>query len=560
MGRRDELMQRYAAIRAQAAAGASSATFRDYESLWHDARDSGEAEVATRCLADLAELTAQIDPAIGRALARAIPDRARPATPPTSIDLSVVVVGAPESAGETAAQRGLARQTLAAPRFETILADASGPAARNEALAAARGRVVLFLDADVEPAGDALERVLAAHADGAEQIVVGRVDFADLAVAPLTRTLVLLGLEAPTSEFSHAGAIAPDCCTAAFLSAPRATLARLGGFDAGLERLDGVDLAVRLGAIRFDPALRATRRAADDLGAWRRRARDLGADWCRLFEKHGASAPPAFLQGIGLERAAAETLVATLLRDADGQARCAQSLEESLRDFTRVVVAQRERADELFAKVADDFARLLLRLTRHELARGFVHAVQGAPREALERCAAPLENGAAVLVAGDASLREAIEVVRANLPPDGRLIVAIPAGAPDLALPSDARIVRLALSRDTAGGALRQALLGASDASFFVLLDGSCAPTRSEWEAIRVTLGTLPCIGACSVEGDSGGPLAQAELAARLPEELVAIRRDVLENDPGGAGTLLERLARRGLRLATAKPGLVACP
>jgi len=277
MGRRDELIQRYAAIRAQAAAGASSATFRDYEALWRDARDSGEAEVVTRCLADLAELTAQIDPAIARALAQAIPDRARPAAAP-AIDLSVVVVGAPESAGETAAQRGLARQTLAAPRFETILADASGPAARNEALAAARGRVVLFLDADVEPDSDALERVLAAHAGGAEQIVVGRVDFADLAVAPLTRTLVQLGLEAPTSEFFHAGAIAPDCCTSAFLSAPRATLARLGGFDAGLERLDGVDLAVRLGAIRFDPALRATRRAADDLGAWRRRARDLGAD------------------------------------------------------------------------------------------------------------------------------------------------------------------------------------------------------------------------------------------------------------------------------------------
>ena len=99
MGRREELTQRYAAIRAQAAAGASSATFRDYEALWRDARNSGEAEVATRCLADLAELTAQIDPAIARALAQSIPNRARPAAAPAPIDLSVVVVGAPASAG-----------------------------------------------------------------------------------------------------------------------------------------------------------------------------------------------------------------------------------------------------------------------------------------------------------------------------------------------------------------------------------------------------------------------------------------------------------------------------
>src|SRR5262249_49412555 len=150
----------------------------------------------------------------------------------------------------------------------TILADATGPSARNEGLAAARGRVVLFLDGEVEPAPDALERVLAAHADGAETIVVGRVAFDDVAAAPLTRVLVQLGLEDPTNGFREAGAISADCCEAALLSAPRATLVRLGGFDAGLRRLDGADLGRRLGAIRFDPAIRATRAANEDFGAW----------------------------------------------------------------------------------------------------------------------------------------------------------------------------------------------------------------------------------------------------------------------------------------------------
>ena len=104
--------------------------------------------------------------------------------------------------------------------------------------------------------------------------------------------------------------------------------------------------------------------------------------------------------------------------------------------------------------------------------------------------------------------------------------------------------------------------LWAPDANAFLCdehaLGGATITLLYEPDASRQT--TVRVIGACNVEGDSGGPLAHAELAARLPEELVAIRRDVLENDPGGAGTLLERLARRGLRLATANPGLVACP
>jgi hypothetical protein len=210
--------------------------------------------------------------------------------------------------------------------------------------------------------------------------------------------------------------------------------------------------------------------------------------------------------------------------------------------------------------VADDFAGLLLRVTRHELARGFVNAVQGASREALERCTARLRKGAAVLVLEDESLLPAIEVVCANLPEGGVLVAAIPQGAPSGKLPSDPRLVRMSIPKQASSAVLRAALLGATDADFLVLLDGTCAPTRSDWEAIRLTLGTLPCIGACNVEGDSGGPFARAELATRLPDALVAIRRDVVESDPGEAGPLLDRLVRRGYRFATAKPGLVACP
>jgi hypothetical protein len=555
-----ERQRRYADLREQATAGATAATFAGYEALHREARAAGDEALARRCLRDLAELTSLLDPEVGRKLAAAAgPD------PRGERELTVVVVGAPEAAGDVPALRALAEQTIAPERVETIVSDSGGPAARNEALRAASGRIVAFVDADVAPARDALERIVAAHGDAAAppRVVVGRVELSGLEREPLARLLIQLRIEGALTGFDRPGAIAGELCDSSFFSAPRAELVRAGGFDAELVRCDGADLGVRLEragfAAWFEPAIRATRAASGDLDAWLERARALGADWFHLSAKHGAAAPPSFLRDVGLDAGATESLVARLLAGADAHARCTTSLRESLREFARIVAARPAEADGLFVKVVDDFTSLLLRVTRHELTRGFVNRAQGSPRAALERCATNVKRGAAVLVLRDESLLPAVEVVLQNLPADGVLVVAAPDGAPLSRLPDDPRIARMAIPRQPTPEQLRRGLLAATDADFLVLLDGTLAPTRNDWEAMRLTLATLPLIGACSVDGETGEALATAQLSSHLPDALIALRRDAVESDPGEAGPLLTRLVRRGYRLATAKAGLAEC-
>jgi hypothetical protein len=555
-----ELERRFAELRAQATAGATAATFEGYEALLRAARRAGDEALARRCLRDLAELTSHLDPEIGRKLAAAAgaPER-------IAKELTVVVTGAPESAGELPALRALAHQTIAPARVETILCDANGPTARNEALRAASGRIVAFIAADVAPASDALERILTAHGDAAAapRVIVGAIAAEGIDSSPLARLLTHLRIDGALAEFREAGAIAGELNDSAFFSAPRAELVRAGGFDSELACYDGAELGVRLEQAGiptwFDPAIRATRKADGDLDAWLARARAIGADWFHSSAKHGAAAPPSFLREVGLDAGATESLVARLLAGADAHARCTQSLRESLRDFARVVAANPAQADELFVKVVDDFTRLLLRVTRHELMRGFVNRAQGSSRAALEQCATKVARGAAVLVLRDEGLLEAVRVVTENLPENGTLVIAASEGAPIARLPADRRIARMAIPRNPTAEQLRDGLLAATAADFLVLLDGTLAPTRADWEAIRLTLSTLPLIGACNVDGETGEALASASLCSHLPESLIALRRDVVESDPGETGPLLTRLVRRGYRLATAKAGLAAC-
>lgn len=550
--------ERFAQLREQARAGANGTTFRGYENLWREARAAGDETIARQCLRDLAQLTAQIDPNVGRELAQAAGGVAPRGTP----DLSVIVVGAPISAGEPPALRAIAAQTLPAARFEVIVADASGSASRNEGLRAATGRIVLFMDPDVAPAPDAFERLLAAHSAAQPRVVAGRIDGGDLTRLPLPRLLERIGLASSLSDFTQSGEISGELCDAGFLSAPREALLRAGGFDPELTCFDGADLGVRLtsdgATCWFDPSIVATRPVDSDLDSWLRRARAMGADWFRLRAKHGADAPPSFLRGIGLEAAAAESILSTLLTQSDVQERCTASLRESLREFAAVAAKPSDRGD-LFALVQGDFSDLLLRVTRHELMRGFVNAANGGTRESLETCTAKLAHGAAVLVLNDPAGLAATKVVLQHLPADAQLVVACAATAPVDALPNDRRLVKMRIPAVATSEQTRNALLGATTADFFVLLDGSCAPTAADWNALRLTLGTVPCIGACNVEGDGEGPVAKAKLSARLGGDLVAVRRDVIASDPGEAGPLLERLVRRGYRLATARPGLVAC-
>jgi hypothetical protein len=290
-----------------------------------------------------------------------------------------------------------------------------------------------------------------------------------------------------------------------------------------------------------------------DLDQWLSRCRAMGGDWTELRRLHGGGAPPAWLRDVGLDEGAHEALLARLLSGADRHSRCVRALRGSLHEMEQMLARRPDRAAETMAKLLPDLTATLLEVTRHELIRGFVHSLSGGGTERLERCAARTERGAAVIVLSSDTSVQAAEVALRELPPWAELVVGLQEGAPERRLPDDPRIRRLLLPRGATAPMLKRALLNGTGVDFFVLLDGSCVPTKAEWEALRLTLSTLPGVGACTVDGEPA-VLATARTCTQLGSALVAVRRDVIEGDGDEAGPLLDRLVRKGYRLATATP------
>ncbi|MSR46792.1 MAG: glycosyltransferase family 2 protein [Planctomycetes bacterium] len=551
------LEQRYLVIRERAARGAEVATFTAFEQLWKDARAAGDERLAKRILRDLAVLTAQLDPQIARELAAASiasPDAAR-------VELSVVVLGVPQPASNSPVMASLQHQSLAPGRFETIVADRDDAASCNAALRAAKGEVILFLAHDLTLSPDALLRHLTAHAGGGPSCaVMGAVEWENLALRPLAWALDSVGLLGCQAGVDSAGDVPAECLALVHASFPRGPLLESGGINEGISAFAGPELGVRLAAagwrITIDPAIGGRRTPATDLDGWLTRCRAMGGDWSELRRLHGGAAPPSWLRDIGLEESVGDSLFDRLLGSADRHSRCVSALHDSLTDIEQVVARSPDRALTTLEKLASDLTAAVLEVTRHELLRGFAHSIGGGTRDALERCAVRTVRGAAVLVLSSDHSVEAARVALSELPQWAELLVGVQEGAPEWRLPEDRRIRRLLLPKGATAPVLKQALLNGTGADFFVLLDGSCVPTCAEWTALRLTLSTLPCVGACSVDGEPA-PLAHARMCQRLPNALVAVRRDVIESDGGEAGSLLERLVRKGYRLATAAPARV---
>jgi len=566
-----KLEQRYAEIRRLAAQGAEVGTFAAFEQLWNDASAAGETALARRVLRDLALLTAQIDPQVARQLAAASTAGATDglATADASaaipaggsggpVELSVVVLGVPAPAAASPALESLRAQSIAATRYETILADRDDAASCDAALRAARGEVILFVAHDLRLPSDALRRHLTAHAGGGpRQAVLGAVEWDGLSLRPLAQALDSLGLLGCQAGVEASGEVPPECLTLAHASFPRAALLAAGGVHVGLAAFAGPELGVRLAAagwrITLDPAIAARRTPVIDLDQWLTRCRAMGGDWTELRRLHGDSAPPTWLRDVGLEEGAQEALLARLLAGADRHSRCVRALRESLHEMEQMLARRPERAAETMAKLLPDLSVTLLQVTRHELMRGFVHSLSGGGRDLLERCAVRTERGAAVIVLANDLCVQAAAIALRELPAWAELLVGLPEGASEPRLPADPRLRRMQLPRVATAPQLKRALLEGTSADFFVLLDGSSVPTRSEWEALRLTLATLPRVGACTVDGEPAA-LATARACAQLPSALVAVRRDVVEGDCGDAGPLLDRLVRKGYRLATATP------
>lgn len=175
----------------------------------------------------------------------------------------------------------------------------TGPAAaRNRGAAVARGRWLVFVDADVAVHRDALVR-LAAHAhDDVIDAVFGRYDDAPSAPGAVSRARNL----AHAIQHERAAGVATTFW-AGLGMVRAAAFEAVGGFDAARFRrpaIEDVELGYRLArnghVIRLDPAIRGTHRKA-----WRfwhgvrTDLRDRGIPWMHLLLEGAQPAGPARL-------------------------------------------------------------------------------------------------------------------------------------------------------------------------------------------------------------------------------------------------------------------------
>lgn len=238
-----------------------------------------------------------------------------------------VVVTAPNARGSCDPCRdGLAQQSLPSDEFEVIVSSAPGQA-RNAAARSARGDLLVFLDGDLCPEPELLERHLEAHRGaGGELIAVGYWRYSERGPG-LAAMLDDLRWEDHHRFKQRAVAMTFVEVVTANLSLPRATFERLGGFDPDLPRpsRDGWGLGLRaLEAgveVRYEPRAGAARHGSPTTRALLGGAHEDGRADALLRARHPTSmavmaAAPAPGLGQVLRRLPARLAASSATREA----------------------------------------------------------------------------------------------------------------------------------------------------------------------------------------------------------------------------------------------------
>ncbi|PIE17873.1 MAG: hypothetical protein CSA66_05305 [Proteobacteria bacterium] len=462
----------------------------------------------------------------------------------------------------------LRAQTLAPERFEVLVVDDgqeppltlaaedaagvrlvrqrhAGPAAaRNMALRHARGRVVLFVNADGSLAPDALERHLAAHPpDGPARAVLGRFDWLPEHRTALIQVAERLGVFFPYDRLRPHGDNPFWACWTGNLSVPTATVRDIGGFDETFERAlwEDVELGYRLERagvpVFYDPGIGCGHDHAVTFDAWLRRAEWYGHEWVRFARKHGGAAWPILGGADEPTPAFARQCLDGLLNQRDLHDRRIHALRRRL-----------EAGDT-------DVAELFVAVNTVACMKGIAGAIWEHDPDALAARAEALRRPALVHTVADERDLAAAPRLLDVIGPDARLLIASYIYVPPGALPVDPRVQLIRVPRALPADQMWRPVLEATDREALVFLEGPPLPTTAQLRALTRFLDVSPWIGAIGLAAPQGLPHTSGRIVDRAPRHVVATTRRILELDPGGPGSFLDRLPRRQLYQVALVPG-----
>jgi GT2 family glycosyltransferase len=200
-------------------------------------------------------------------------DREPARNPPLEVVLAVD--------GSTDGTRDMLESLRVGYRLMVLVADNRGAAAaRNRAIDAAHGQLVIFLDDDVEPADGLIQRHVEIHRrDSAAAVIGPMLPPSDMRLSPWLRWEAAM-MQRQYAWFAAGGSPTPFHFYTGNASVRREHLLAIGGFDERFRRMEDMELAYRLAArgvrFTFEPQAIAMHEPDRTLAGWLRLAYQSG--------------------------------------------------------------------------------------------------------------------------------------------------------------------------------------------------------------------------------------------------------------------------------------------